>query len=56
MITEKSKLRIIWEDLPENYTKEGESKLKSYYTTIFPTKNIQVIFKPKGIKQKDKEI
>jgi len=56
MITEKSKLRIIWEDLPENYTKEGESKLKSYYTTIYPTKNIQVIFKPKGIKQKDKEI
>lgn len=56
MITEKSKIRIIWEDSPENYTKESESKIKNYYKEIYPTKNIQVVFKPKGIKQKDKEI
>jgi len=56
MITEKTKIRVIWEDSPENYTKEGESKIKNYYKEQYPTKNIQVVFKPKGIKQKDKEI
>ena len=43
----KAKIRVIWEDKPENYTKERQKRLNTYFSTKYNNNNVQVIFKPK---------
>jgi len=47
IIPPKARIRVIWEDLPENYTKERQKRVNTYFTEKYNNPNVQVIFKPK---------
>ena len=55
-IPEKAKIRVIWEDKPENYTKERQKRISTYFSEKYGNHNVQVIFKPKKIDVEGKEI
>lgn len=46
-IPEKAKIRVIWEDNPENYTQERSKRIAKHFTEKYNNPNVQVIFKPK---------
>jgi DNA repair exonuclease SbcCD ATPase subunit len=49
IVPEKAKVRVIWEDLPENYTQERSKRIVKYITEKYGNPNVQVIFKPKKV-------
>jgi DNA repair exonuclease SbcCD ATPase subunit len=55
-IPNKAKIRVVWEDKPENYTKERQKRLNSYFSEKYGNNNVQVIFKPKKVDVEGKEI
>lgn len=46
-IPPKANCRIIWEDAPENYTKDRVKKIEQYIAEKYGVSKVQVIFKPK---------
>jgi hypothetical protein len=48
-IPSKAKIRVVWDDKPENYTKERQKRISSYFSEKYNNNNIQVIFKPKKV-------
>lgn len=55
-VPSKSKIRIIWEDNPENYTKERSNRIAKYMTEKYGNSNVQVIFKPKKVSTENGEV
>lgn len=55
-IPKKARVRIIWEDSPENYTQERQKRVAKYMAEKYGVDNVQVIFKPKKITQDGEEI
>jgi DNA repair exonuclease SbcCD ATPase subunit len=55
-IPDKAKIRVIWEDKPENYTKERQRRLSTYFSEKYGNHNVQVIFKPKKVDIEGREI
>lgn len=55
-IPSKAKIRLIWEDSPENYTKERANRISKYITEKYNNPNVQVIFKPKKISTENGEV
>lgn len=47
-IQTNSKIRVYWDDSPENYSKQGKSQITSYFAKKYnlPRKSINVIFRP----------
>lgn len=48
-IPSKAKIRVVWDDKPENYTKERQKRISSYFSEKYNNNNVQVIFKPKKV-------
>jgi DNA repair exonuclease SbcCD ATPase subunit len=48
-IPSKAKIRVIWEDNQENYTKERQKRVASYFSEKYGNNNVQVIFRPKKV-------
>ena len=48
-VPSKAKIRVIWEDNPENYTQERAKRIAKHITEKYGNHNVQVIFKPKKI-------
>ncbi len=48
-IPSKANCRVIWEDDPNNYTKERANRVAKYFIEKYGNPNVQVIFKPKKI-------
>ena len=46
-IPPKANCRIIWEDVPENYTKDRVKRIEQYIAEKYGVSKVQVIFKPK---------
>lgn len=55
-IPSKSKVRVIWEDNPENYTQERSKRIAKYITEKYGNPNVQVIFKPKKVTTEEGEV
>ncbi len=55
-IPNKAKIRLIWEDNPENYTKERANRISKYITEKYNNPNVQVIFKPKKVSTENGEV
>ena len=55
-IPEKAKVRVIWEDSPENYTQERSKRIAKYITEKYNNPNVQVIFKPKKVLTESGEV
>lgn len=55
-IPEKAKIRVIWEDNPENYTQERSKRIAKYFTEKYNNPNVQVIFKPKKVLTENGEV
>ena len=53
---QKSRVRVIWEDLPENYTKEKQKRVNTYFVEKYGNPNVQVIFKPKKVNVEGSEV
>ena len=49
MIPSKAKIRVLWEDNPENYTQERAKLVTKYFTEKYDNLNVQVVFKPKKV-------
>jgi len=45
-VTEKSHIKVKWEDVPENFTKERQNRIKSYFQRKYNTKNVIVQLSP----------
>jgi len=48
-IPPKANCRIIWEDAPENYTKDRVKRIEQYIAQKYSVEKVQVIFKPKKV-------
>ena len=46
-IPSKANVRVIWEDTPENYTKDRVKRIEQYIAEKYNVSKVQVIFKPK---------
>ena len=55
-VPNKAKIRIIWEDNPENYTQERSKRIGKYVAEKYGNPNVQVVFKPKKIITDDGEV
>ena len=55
-VPSKAKIRVIWEDNPENYTQERAKRIAKHITEKYGNPNVQVIFKPKKITTEDGEV
>lgn len=55
-IPHKAKCRVIWEDDPQNYTKERQNRVAKYITEKYGVKNVQVVFKAKKVDLGDGEV
>ena len=55
-IPNKAKIRVIWEDNPNNYTQERQKRISKCITEKYGNPNVQVIFKPKKINTEEGEI
>lgn len=55
-IPNKAKIRVIWEDSPENYSQERSKRIAKYISEKYNNTNVQVIFKPKKIDVEGNEI
>ena len=52
----KAKIRVIWEDSPENYTQERSRRIAKHISEKYGNSNTQVIFKPKKVTTKDGDV
>lgn len=48
-IPSKASVRVLWEDVPENYTKDRVKRIEQYISEKYSVDKVQVIFKPKKI-------
>ncbi len=48
-IPHKAKIRVVWDDKPEHYTKERQKRINAYFSEKYNNNNVQVIFKPKKV-------
>jgi DNA repair exonuclease SbcCD ATPase subunit len=48
-IPAKATVRVVWEDAPENYTKDRVKRIEQYIAQKYSVDKVQVIFKPKKI-------
>ena len=48
-IPSKANVRVVWEDAPENYTKDRVKRIEQYISEKYSVDKVQVIFKPKKI-------
>jgi DNA repair exonuclease SbcCD ATPase subunit len=48
-IPAKAKIRVVWQDKPENYTKERQKRMSAYFSEKYNNSNVQVIFKPNRV-------
>ena len=48
-IPPKANCRIIWEDAPENYTKDRVKRIEQYIAQKYSVEKVQVVFKPKKV-------
>ena len=55
-IPNKAKIRVLWEDNPENYTQEKAKLVNKYFTEKYDNLNVQVVFKPKKVVTKEGEV
>jgi DNA repair exonuclease SbcCD ATPase subunit len=55
-IPKKARIRVIWEDSPENYTQERQKRVVKYFMEKYENDNVQVIFKPKKVSVDGKEV
>lgn len=55
-IPSKAKIRVIWEDNPENYTQERSKRIAKYIIEKYGNPNVQVIFKPKKVNTEQGEV
>ena len=55
-VPSKAKIRVIWEDNPENYTQERAKRMAKYITEKYGNPNVQVVFKPKKITTDEGEV
>lgn len=55
-IPKKARVRVVWEDDPQNYTKERQNRVAKYFSEKYGVDNIQVIFKPKKVNVEGGEI
>jgi DNA repair exonuclease SbcCD ATPase subunit len=55
-IPNKAKIRVLWEDNPENYTQEKAKLVYKYFTEKYDNLNVQVVFKPKKMITKEGEV
>lgn len=46
-IPAKASVRVMWEDTPENYTKDRVKRIEQYIAEKYNVSKVQVIFKPK---------
>ena len=46
-IPAKASVRVMWEDAPENYTKDRVKRIEQYIAEKYNVSKVQVIFKPK---------
>jgi DNA repair exonuclease SbcCD ATPase subunit len=56
VVPEKAKVRVIWDDSPENYTQERAKRIAKYFTEKYNNPNVQVIFKPKKVLTENGEV
>ena len=49
-------VRVVWEDIPENFTKERIRRVKSYFSKKYNSKNVTVISKAQSVKGKKLEL
>ena len=55
-VPSKAKIRVIWEDNPENYTQERSKRIAKHITEKYGNNNVQVVFKPKKITTEEGEV
>jgi DNA repair exonuclease SbcCD ATPase subunit len=55
-IPKKARVRVVWEDKPENYTQERQKRVAKYMSEKYGVDNVQVVFKPKRTTQDGEEI
>ena len=48
-IPSKASVRVVWEDSPENYTKDRVKRIEQYISQKYSVDKVQVIFKPKKV-------
>ena len=48
-IPAKANVRVIWQDDPQNYTKEKVKQIELYFSKKYEVDKVQVIFKPKKV-------
>ena len=56
VVPSKAKVRVIWEDNPENYTQERSKRIAKYISEKYGNNNVQVVFKPKKIVTEEGEV
>ena len=49
-------IRVVWEDIPENFTKERIRRVKSYFSKKYNSKNVTVISRAQSVKGKKLEL
>jgi DNA repair exonuclease SbcCD ATPase subunit len=55
-VPSKAKIRVIWEDDPNNYTQERQKRIAKYIAEKYGNQNVQVIFKSKKINTDSGEV
>lgn len=48
-IPSKATVRVVWEDAPENYTKDRVKRIEQYFSEKYAIGKVQVVFKPKKV-------
>lgn len=53
-----AKIKVYWDDKPENYSRESRARVKKYFSKKYgiPTQNINVVYRPVKIDKSGKEI
>ena len=48
LFSEKSKIKVYWDDVPENYSKASEGKIQAFFSKkyLVPKNNIKVVYRP----------
>jgi hypothetical protein len=56
IVPNKASVRVVWEDEPQNYSKERVKRISSHFSQKYNIDNVQVIFKPKKTKISGEDI
>ena len=49
-------VRVVWEDVPENFSKERMKRVKSYFSRKYNSKNITIVTRTQKIKGENMEV